>query len=174
MKKHIIVIGAGIAGLTASIYAKRSGFDVTLIEQHSIVGGMCTGWSRKGYFFEGAMHWLTGSSPKTQLYQIWRDTGAIDDKTEVYLHEPFRSVEYKDQVIHLYRNIDRTAEHLISVSPDDAKLIRKMVKEVKTLSQMEMPIFDIKGVKAENPKRMTFSFLHDMLHALPTMNKLNK
>jgi len=42
MKKHVIVIGAGIAGLCAAIYAKRSGFDVTLIEQHSISGGMCT------------------------------------------------------------------------------------------------------------------------------------
>jgi phytoene dehydrogenase-like protein len=44
-----MVIGAGIAGLTAGIYAARSGFDVTIIEQHSIVGGMCTSWKRKGY-----------------------------------------------------------------------------------------------------------------------------
>jgi len=31
-------------------------FDVTLIEQHKIAGGMCTNWKRKGYLFEGAMH----------------------------------------------------------------------------------------------------------------------
>jgi len=55
MSKKVIIVGAGIAGLTAAVYAKRSGFDVTLIEQHSIVGGMCTSWKRKGYLFEGAM-----------------------------------------------------------------------------------------------------------------------
>jgi phytoene dehydrogenase-like protein len=70
MSKQVIVIGGGVAGLSAAIYAKRSGFDVTLCEQHSIVGGMCTSWRRKGYLFEGAIHWLTGSSPKTQLYQM--------------------------------------------------------------------------------------------------------
>ena len=69
--KKVVVVGAGIAGLSAAIYAKRSGFDVTLCEQHSIAGGMCTSWKRKGYLFEGAVHWLTGSNPKTELYQLW-------------------------------------------------------------------------------------------------------
>lgn len=63
MGKNIIIIGAGIAGLTAGIYARLSGFDVTILEQHTIPGGMCTGWRRKGYLFDGAMHWMTGSSP---------------------------------------------------------------------------------------------------------------
>jgi len=174
MKKHVIVIGAGIAGLTAAIYAKRSGFDVTLIEQHSISGGMCTSWKRKGYLFEGAMHWLTGSSPKTAMHQIWRDTGALTDDVSVYHHEPFRSAEWEGQTVHLYRDIDQTAEHLTSISPEDAGRIRQLVKEVKTLSKMQMPIFDIKGVKAEDPKPMSLSFLWNMLPALPTMKKLNK
>lgn len=69
MSKKVIIIGAGVAGLSAGIYARRSGFDVTILEQHSIPGGMCTSWKRKGYLFEGAMHWLTGSSPKTEVYQ---------------------------------------------------------------------------------------------------------
>jgi len=174
MKKHIIIIGAGIAGLTAGIYARRSGFDVTLIEQHRISGGMCTGWWRKGYFFEGAMHWLTGSDPQTALHQIWRDTGALRDDVPVFFHEPFRSVERGGQTVHLYRDIDKTAEHLISVSPEDAPHIRQLVKEVKALANMQMPIFDIKGVKAKNPQKMSLGFLRNMLSALPTMRRLRK
>jgi phytoene dehydrogenase-like protein len=46
MSKKVIVVGAGIAGLTSAVYLRRSGFDVTLVEQHSIVGGMCTSWKR--------------------------------------------------------------------------------------------------------------------------------
>jgi phytoene dehydrogenase-like protein len=174
MSKKVIIIGAGIAGLTAAIYARRSGFDVTLIEQHKIVGGMCTSWKRKGYLFEGAMHWLTGSSPKTEVNGIWRDTGALDDNVPVFLHDYFRSVEWNGKTIYLYRDIEKTAKHLLSVAPEDEVYIRQLVKDVKAFSKMEMPVFDIKGVKATNPKSMSLGFMFKMLPALPKMNKLGK
>ena len=34
--KKVIIIGGGIAGLSAGVYARRSGFDVTILEQHTI------------------------------------------------------------------------------------------------------------------------------------------
>ena len=49
MKKKVIVIGAGVAGLSSGIYAQKCGFDVTILESHSIAGGNCTSWKRKGY-----------------------------------------------------------------------------------------------------------------------------
>ena len=174
MNQKVIVIGAGIAGLTAAIYAKRSGFDVTLIEQHSIVGGMCTSWKRKGYLFEGAMHWLTGSKPDTELHQIWRDTGALDKTVPVHLHDPFCSAEWEGQILHLYRDIDKTAAELCAISPADAPHIRQLAKEVKKLSKMQMPVFDVKGVKAKNPKSMSLGFLLNMLPAMPVMRRLGK
>ncbi|MCL2199823.1 MAG: NAD(P)/FAD-dependent oxidoreductase [Defluviitaleaceae bacterium] len=174
MSKKIIIIGAGIAGLTAGIYAKRSGFDVTLIEKHSITGGMCTAWKRKGYLFEGAMHWLTGSSPKTEVNKIWRDTGALDDSVPIFLHDHFNSVECNGKTIYLYRDIEKTAKHLLSIAPEDAAHIRQLVKDIKSLSKMQMPIIDIKGVKAANPKAMSLGFMFKMLPALPKMNRLGK
>ncbi|MCL1842334.1 MAG: NAD(P)/FAD-dependent oxidoreductase [Defluviitaleaceae bacterium] len=174
VKKNLIVVGAGISGLTAAIYAQRSGFNVTLIEQHSIVGGMCTSWRRKGYLFEGAMHWLTGSSPKTAVHQIWRDTGAISDDVNISLHDPFYSVEHEGKILHLHRNIEKTAEGLIAISPQDAPQIRQLMKDVKNLSKMEMPIFDVKGVKSKNPKKMSIGFLLKMLPVLPAMSRLGK
>lgn len=68
MSGRVIVIGAGVAGLTAGIYAGRSGFKVTVLEQHTIPGGMCTSWRRKGYLFEGAVQRTNGlpNSNETQ------------------------------------------------------------------------------------------------------------
>ena len=172
--KKIIVIGAGISGLTAAIYARRSGFDVTLCEQHSAAGGMCTSWKRKGYLFEGAVHWLTGSSPKTEMYQLWKETGALNDNVKVFLPDIFTAVEYKDQTINLYRDIERTAEHLSAVSPNDRQRLRRLVSEVKAFSNMHMPIFDIKGVKTLNPKRFRIGTLLKMLPAFSKIGRLNK
>jgi phytoene dehydrogenase-like protein len=177
MSRKVIIIGAGVAGLAAGVYLRRSGFDVTLIEQHNIVGGMCTSWKRKGYLFEGAMHWLTGSSPKTEAYQMWKEIGALDEKTPVLLHDPFRSVEWDGQIIHLYRDIDKTAEHLRTISPVDEPLLRQLVKHVKAVGKMQMLVFDIKGLKSENPKKMSLGFLFNMLHmlpAIPVMGRLGK
>ena len=172
--KKIIIVGAGIAGLSAAIYAKRSGFDVTLIEQHSIAGGTCTSWKRKGYLFEGAVHWLTGSSPKTEVYQLWKETGVLGDNVKVFLPEIFSAVEYNNQIIYLYRDIKKTAECLSSVSPDDKQQLQRLVSEVKAFSNMQMPVFDIKGVKTKNPKRFTFKTLMKMLPAFFKMGKLKK
>ncbi len=46
-REKVIIIGAGIGGLTAAVYAAKCGFDTELYEQHSIVGGECTGWDKK-------------------------------------------------------------------------------------------------------------------------------
>lgn len=174
MSKKIIIIGAGVAGLTAGIYTARSGFDVTIIEQHSIVGGMCTSWKRKGYLFEGAIHWMTGSSPNTEAYQLWVDTGALGKDVPVLIHDPFRSIEWDGQVIHLYRDIEKTAAQLIALSPEDEKALRQLVKDVKAVTKMTMPIFDVKGVKVKNPKRMGLGFILKMLPAMPAMVKYGK
>lgn len=42
-KKKLIIIGAGISGMTAGIYALDNGYDVTIYEKHFIPGGQCTG-----------------------------------------------------------------------------------------------------------------------------------
>ena len=63
-EKNVIIIGAGIAGLSAGVYAAKAGFKTTILESHIIPGGLSTSWKRKGYLFEGGMHWLTGSSEK--------------------------------------------------------------------------------------------------------------
>ena len=173
-KKKLVVIGAGIAGLSAGIYAQRSGFDVTICEQHNITGGMCTSWKRKGYLFEGAVHWMTGSSPKTQLYQIWKETGALNENVKVLLPEIFRSVEWDGRIINLYRDIEKTKEHLLGISPEDKKQIQMLYNDVKAFSCMQMPVYDIKNLKAKNPKHMSFKAIFKMMPAFPVMGRLIK
>jgi phytoene dehydrogenase-like protein len=42
MPKKIIVIGAGIAGLSAGCYARMNGYDAEIYEMHDKAGGLCT------------------------------------------------------------------------------------------------------------------------------------
>ena len=172
--KKIVVIGAGISGLAAAIYAQRSGFEVTLCEQHNMAGGMCTSWKRKGYLFEGAVHWLTGSNPKIEINQLWKETGALNEQVPIILHEQFFAVEWEDKIINIYRDIEKTAKHFLEISPDDKKQINRLRKDVKAFYDFEMPVTDIRGVKAQNPKHLKFSSLLKMLPLLPRLVKLSK
>ncbi len=49
--KSVIVIGAGIGGLTAAIHLARRGLHVTVVEKNSQPGGRCDRFSRDGPSF---------------------------------------------------------------------------------------------------------------------------
>ena len=61
MEKKVIIVGAGIAGLTAGCYSIQNGYSTTILESHFKPGGLCTAWKRKGYTFDISMHMLTGA-----------------------------------------------------------------------------------------------------------------
>jgi len=77
--KRLIIIGAGVAGLSAGIYARLNGFDPLILEMHRIPGGLCTAWKRKGYTFDGAVRYLTSSYANAQPHQLWHELGILTD-----------------------------------------------------------------------------------------------
>ena len=81
-REKVVVIGGGIAGLSAGIYALRAGFDAEIYEKNAIPGGECIGWNRKGYHIDNCIHWLTGTKKGTELYDVWKEVGALSDDTE--------------------------------------------------------------------------------------------
>ena len=47
-KKKLIIIGAGLYGLTAGVYAQKAGYDTVIYEKNKVPGGECIGWDRSG------------------------------------------------------------------------------------------------------------------------------
>ena len=50
--KSVIVIGAGIGGMTAAIHLARRGMKVTILEKNTHAGGRCDRFSRAGHHFD--------------------------------------------------------------------------------------------------------------------------
>ncbi|MDR0581596.1 MAG: NAD(P)/FAD-dependent oxidoreductase [Prevotellaceae bacterium] len=124
MGKKIIIIGAGISGLTAGIYARIAGFDAEIYEAHRLAGGNCTGWTRGQYHIDGCIEWVTGSRENSSLHDIWTTIGALTDNTEIFLPEEIVSTIHEGKLYHLHSQIDRMEETFMQLSPEDAPVIK--------------------------------------------------
>lgn len=165
--KSIIIIGAGIAGLSAGVYAQMNGFNSRIYEMHTQPGGLMTAWKRKGYTIDGCIHWLTGSSPLyAEYYQYWLDIGLIQDR-ELYNPEIFTRVQNAEgKVFNLYTNADRLEAHMLELAPEDAKTIRSFCSTIRKLSQF--------GVKRDNKWTTKLTAPFKMLTVMPVFITMGK
>lgn len=118
MSKKIVIIGGGVAGLSAGCYARMNGYQATVLEQHTLAGGLCTAWQRKGFLFDGCIHFLVGSNPQSPLHRLWAEVGA--GEFEYAHHDVNIQLEDGDRVLTLWADPQRLLQHLLELSPQDA------------------------------------------------------
>ncbi|MCK4750085.1 MAG: NAD(P)-binding protein, partial [Bacteroidales bacterium] len=107
MQKKAIIIGGGVAGLSAGIYGQLNDYDTEILEMHSAPGGQCTAWKRKGYTFDYCIHWLVGSSHGA-FHDVWKETGALDETTEIIDPDTYVTIRMPDgEDFIIYSDIDR-------------------------------------------------------------------
>jgi phytoene dehydrogenase-like protein len=136
MAGKIIIIGGGMAGLTAGIYARLNGYDAEILEMHSRPGGQCTSWKRKDYTFDYSVHWLVGSSHGA-FNNIWRETRALDDIAGVIDLEDYAIIRLKGgEDLMIYSDIDRWEDYLQEFAPGDSEAIREMCTDIRRASTL--------------------------------------
>lgn len=137
--KKVVIIGGGVAGLSAGIYAMQAGFIAEIYEKHAFIGGQCTGWRRGEYYIDNCIHWLTGTRKGTSLYNIWENVGVLGEDVKLLQGESFCSVELNGKKVTLWRDLERTEKEMLSISPEDEIEIKKFIAYTKLAESMEMP-----------------------------------
>jgi phytoene dehydrogenase-like protein len=139
-EKKIIIIGAGITGLAAGCYGQMNGFKTSIFELGALPGGLCTTWKRKGFSFDGCVHWLVGSNPASQMNRVWQELGASQGR-EFVNHEYFiKVISPSGKEMYLYTNIDRLEQHFLEVSPQDSVLIKDIIRDMRKMVKLDMPV----------------------------------
>jgi protoporphyrinogen oxidase len=57
-KKKIIILGAGLSGLSAAWHLQKKGIDCKVFEKEKEVGGLCSSSKIKGFTFDRSGHLL--------------------------------------------------------------------------------------------------------------------
>jgi phytoene dehydrogenase-like protein len=144
MGKSVVIIGAGVAGLSVGCYLRMNGYDTTILEANAIPGGLCTGWVRGDYTFDGCIHWLAGSGPASGFYPMWRELVDIDaiefvDHDLRFDIELDRADRNGDRVFHVYADLDRLGRYMLDIAPEDARLIDEFCRSVRQLQRVSLP-----------------------------------
>lgn len=68
--KKVIIIGSGLGGLSCGVILARYGYEVTVLEQGTQVGGCLQCFSRRGGKFETGMHFIGSASEGQTLDRL--------------------------------------------------------------------------------------------------------
>ena len=62
-KPSVIIIGAGLGGLSTGTYAQMNGYQCKIFEHGRHPGGVAAEWKRQGYTIDGGIHFYMGFRP---------------------------------------------------------------------------------------------------------------
>jgi phytoene dehydrogenase-like protein len=140
-RKKVIIVGAGISGLTAGIYLLDNGYEVTIYEKNPLPGGVCMGWYRKGIYIEGCAHWIVGANPSSNLFPLWKHIGAISDEKKTYSTSCLSEFELSDgRIFHFYSSLKSLYKEMVSFFPEDKALIREFIYRCWTYRFVRVPV----------------------------------
>ncbi|MFW5792900.1 MAG: phytoene desaturase family protein [Bacteroidota bacterium] len=132
-KNHfdIVIIGAGIGGLTSAALLSKSGLSVCVLEANAQAGGYLAKYEKNGYIFDTSIHWLNSCGPDgivTKIFKfIGKDFPAAQPQRRIkrYLGEDFDFL--------LTNNPDELKNQLQQKYPDEKEGIEKFFTAAKKL-----------------------------------------
>ncbi len=127
----VVVIGAGIAGLTAAAILSKAGLDTVVFETQLRPGGYLCGFERKGFIFDTAIQWLNQCQPGGFVHRFFSYLG--DDFPRCKALTRLRRHKGDSFDYLLTTNPLELRNRLIEDFPDDAKGIRTLFKDSETL-----------------------------------------
>lgn len=127
----VVIIGAGIGGLTAAALLSKAGLSVCVLEKEPHVGGYLAGFRRKDFIFDTAIHWLNQYGPDGVVTRLFNALGS-DHPKAITLQ---RTRRYKGSSYDylLTNNPDELRDRLIEEFPADRKGIEQFFLKARKI-----------------------------------------
>ncbi|MEI7819075.1 MAG: phytoene desaturase family protein [bacterium] len=133
--RNIVIIGAGIGGLSAAARLAHDGFKVTVVEKESLVGGRAHRIEQDGYSFD------TGPTI-LMMTDVLYDTFAycdknLDDYVELIQLEPNYKTWFSDgETIEVSSNLPRFAKELARIDPKAPEQFYRFFSDVAKIYRL--------------------------------------
>ncbi|MGH8960762.1 MAG: phytoene desaturase family protein [Jatrophihabitantaceae bacterium] len=137
----VVIVGAGLGGLSAALHLAGAGRHVTVVEREAVPGGRCGLIRDHGYYFD------TGPTVLTMPGLLARPLNAVGEELDSWLTlhqlDPAYRARFADgSRIDVRANVDDMAEQIATTcSRRDADGYRRFVDYLRELYRVEMPHF---------------------------------
>lgn len=167
-----IIVGGGVAGLTATAYLAREGQKVLLIEKNRELGGLVNSFTRNGFHFDAGVRALENAGI---IFPMLKD---LNIDLEVVKSPVSLGVE--NEILNI-KNIDSLKEYkrlLKKFYPESEKEIDEVVKTIRKIMKYMDVLYGIENPLFKDLKRDTSFIFKKLLPWMPrflfTVGKINR
>ena len=159
--KQAYVLGSGLGGIASALRAKKKGFDVTLFEKNSQIGGRSRSFNKNGFYHDAGPTVITAPWLFEELFSLFNKD--INDYVSIKpLDIWYRYIFWDGSSLDHCKDIDKTLSEINKFSKTDSK------NYLKLLDASEK-IFNVGFTELAT---VPFHNFFSMLKLLPRMIKL--
>jgi phytoene dehydrogenase-like protein len=172
--KKVVIVGAGMAGLTAAAYLCQENFSVTVLDKNERTGGLLSTFESNGFFFDsGPRAFVNSGIVKPILKDLGIDWVFLENKISIGVEDQLFQVNSMDD-LHTYQQV------LIHLYPDSKKEIENIIPLIYQLSGYNQVLYEF-----DNPNfgdvmrdkkfviRKLIPWTFKFLYALSKLNQFN-
>lgn len=174
MSYDVIIIGGGLSGLTAASLLAKRGVKVVVIDKNYNPGGSCGIFKRGSVTFDqgSAMLYGFGESGFNAHRFVFN---CLEEPIDIIRHDLLYCVNYKDQRIFFWSDVEKFADELAQVFPSEKENIHRFYREMTKMYQhimMETPTYNTPD--ETDPKQGLKSLLKHPISYAKFLGYLNK
>ena len=128
----VIIIGAGMAGLTCGCLLAKRGLRVAMIEKNEKVGGCCASFQKDGFSFDLSVQSLGECQRGGRVWSLLKELDLLDQIHFISL-EPAREYHFPDRKVVQSSKLETHIETLSSLFPKERKGIEQVYAILKRI-----------------------------------------
>ncbi|MCS7073367.1 MAG: phytoene desaturase family protein [Bacteroidia bacterium] len=138
--KQVVIIGAGLGGLSAAIHLSAKGYPVTLLEKETAIGGKLSERIQHGYRFD------TGPSLITMpgvLHELWNTAQLTDSERPTLIPiNPICKYFFEDGIeLNAWHKPEMFISEVQTIFPNEAKAIQRYLQYSERIYRLTADLF---------------------------------
>jgi len=132
----VVVVGAGIGGLTAAALLAKRGQRVLVLEQHYIPGGCCTAIRRNDVAIDVGAALLFGWDDETSAHPFVMNE--LEEEIDLIPHDSTYRIHLGKKTVTFWRDLNRYLDELTALFPNQDREIRALYRHCSETYEIMM------------------------------------
>lgn len=140
--KKIVIVGAGMAGLTAAAYLTKKNYSVLLLDKNNRIGGLVNTFNQNGFFFDtGPRAFVNSGIVQPMLKDLGIGWDFLENKISIGIEDQLIRVDSMESVWEYKRILNNLYPENIGEIEKIISIINELSEYTKILYQFDNPNF---------------------------------